>query len=49
MGPDLVHLGTRMDDGMDGWIDGKLLKKQPRRPLLYVIGMGPDLVHLGPR
>ncbi len=28
-----------MDDGTDRWMDGwkKLHKKQPRRPLLYVI------------
>jgi hypothetical protein len=26
-----------MDDKTDGWMDGKLHEKQPRRPLLYVI------------
>jgi len=26
-----------MDDGTDGWMDGKLHKEQPPRPLLYVM------------
>ncbi len=35
-----------MDDGMDGWMDGKLHEKRPWRPLLYVI-LVPHLMEHG--
>jgi hypothetical protein len=35
----LVWCHPWMDDGTDGWMDGKLYEKQPRRLLLYVIIM----------
>jgi hypothetical protein len=28
-----------MDDETDGWMDGKLHKKRPQRPLLYVMSI----------
>jgi hypothetical protein len=29
-----------MDDGMNGWMDGKLHEKRPQHPLLYVMTIG---------
>ncbi len=33
----IKQMDGRMDDGTDGWMDGKLHEKQPWSPLLYVI------------